>query len=459
MAGPTRVAGVWGQLSRALALLLPAVLLASCGQATVAPTPTPTPASCQALARHRPLGAGRRQPSTPPAALVVRLKPGVPLQQAEELASAAGAEVVKVRRRSRALLARPRPGVGTTGVSNRLASDVRVARVEPDVRVRALEVTPNDPLFREQWALWQIRAPAAWEVTRGLGVKVAVLDTGIAQHPDVAGAAEGYDFVADDPDPTDPGDPNFDCTSHGTMVASIVAAQTNNGRGIAGVTWGASGAQILVARVLDEQGNGSLLDVEEALRWAADRGARVANLSLGTETAAPCPEGLRAAVQEVVARGVLVVAAAGNNGPRSGTVVCPANLDAVVAVGATGPEGTVAYYSSRGPEVDLTAPGGAASGVCSADVRTASPSASDPEDYPCAAGTSFAAPHVSGAAALVLARWPSLDPSEVRAKLERGAEDVGLPGRDPDSGCGMLRADRAVRGETASAPACAPVSR
>lgn len=181
-----------------------------------------------------------------------------------------------------------------------------------------------------------------------------MVDTGISPHPDVPRPAAGYDFVEDDADPTDPGDPSFDCTSHGTMVASVLAALTNNGRGMAGVTWG--DVQLLVARVLDEQGNGSLLDEEEALRWAAERGARVANLSLGTQEAVACPDGLRAAVREVVSRGVLVVAAAGNNGPQAGTVVCPANLTEVVAVAATGPDGAVAWYSSRGPEVDLAAP-------------------------------------------------------------------------------------------------------
>jgi serine protease len=385
---------------------------------------------------------------------VVRLKPGVPWQQAADLASAAGAELVKVRGRSRALLVRPRGGAGTLLVSSRLASDVRVARVEPDVRVRALRIFPDDPLFPQQWALAQIGAPGAWEQGTGGGVKVAVLDTGIAGHPDVPSATEGYDFVADDPDPTDPGDPNLDCTSHGTMVASVIAAQTNNLRGMAGVTWGPSGVQLLVARVLDERGNGSLLDVEEALRWAADRGVRVANLSLGTEAAVPCPEGLRAAVQDVVTRGVLVVAAAGNHGPGSGTVVCPANLPEVVAVAATDPERAVAYYSSRGTEVDLAAPGGAGTGSCTQDVQTASPSNSRPEDYPCAAGTSFAAPHVTGTAALVLSRWPQLAPDQVREKLQRAADDLGTAGPDPETGCGLVRADRAVRGEAAPAPAC-----
>ncbi len=450
MAGRPCLTGL-RRLERAAAGLVVAALAVACGQSGVAPAPSPTPASCQALAR----GTLLRRPTqrVPPAGeLVVRLRPGVPLGQAAESVGGAGGEVVKVRRRARALVVRPRGGVGLVQLSTRLAADPRVARVEPHVRVRALQVPPDDPLYPGQWALAQIRAPDAWGVAVGDGVKVAVVDTGILPHPDVPRPAAGYDFVEDDADPTDPGDPNFDCTSHGTMVTSVLAALTNNGRGMAGVTWG--GLQLLVARVLDEQGNGSLLDVEEALRWAADAGARVANLSLGTPEPVACPDGLRAAVREVVRRGVLVVAAAGNNGPGAGTVVCPANLTEVVAVAAVAPDGTVAWYSSRGPEVDLAAPGGSNFGSCNADVRTASPSASNPEDYPCAAGTSFAAPHVSGTAALVLSRWRSLTPDQVRGKLQRAAEDIGEPGVDPESGCGLLRADRAVRGESAAVPAC-----
>lgn len=154
------------------------------------------------------------------------------------------------------------------------------------------------------------------------------------------------------------------------MVASVLTALTNNGRGMAGVTWGSAGRPYWSGRVrLDEQGTGSLLDVEEALRWAAERGARVVNLSLGTEDPVPRPDGLGSAVQEVVARGVLAVAAAGNRGPGGTcTVACPANLDEVVAVGTTGPDGNGAWYSSRGGPVDLVTPGGSNGGSCAANV-------------------------------------------------------------------------------------------
>lgn len=440
------VLGTWVPHYRPVLAVVLALVLSGCGQSGVGPGPSPAPATCQAQVR-RPGVLRGTGPGQPSGELVVQLRPGVPLVQAEELARAAGAELVKVRARARGLRVRPRAGVGLVQLSGRLQADPRVLRVEQDVRVRALQRVPDDPLYPGQWALAQVGAPAAWEVTTGEGVKVAVLDTGIAPHPDVPAPAEGYDFVQDDTDPSDPGDPDYDCTSHGTMVASVLVASTNNGRGMAGVTWGPGGVSLLVARVLDAEGNGSLLDVEEAVLWASERGARVANLSLGTEGPQPCPEGLRTAVRQALQGGTLVVAAAGNRGPQSGSVSCPANLDEVVAVAATDAEGRVASYSSRGPEVDLAAPGGSGSGSCRTDVRTASPSRASPEDYPCAAGTSFAAPHVSGAAALVLSRWPSWSPGQVRRALEGSAQDLGAPGWDEEAGCGLVRPDRALSGQ------------
>lgn len=318
----------------------------------------------------------------------------MPLAQADDVARGAGGRVVKVRRRLRALLVRPEPHVGTAALASRLGADPRVARVGPDVRMHAMR-TPDDPLF-VQWGLQRIGALTAWDNVTGGGVAVAVVDSGIRAHPDVPTLApdDGNDFVQEDPDPTDPGDPTYDCTSHGTMVASVLGALTDNGRGMAGVTWGPAGVRLVVARVLDESGSGSFLDVAEAILWAVwERDARVVNLSLGAEDpSTPCPPELQRAVEEVSGR-ALVVAAAGNanSGDRQG-VVCPAKLERVLAVAATDPDNRVAWYSRRGPEADLAAPGGSGANSCPTEIVTASPSRSGAEDYPCAAGTSFAAP-------------------------------------------------------------------
>ncbi len=352
---------------------------------------------------------------------------------------------------------RPEPHVGTAALASRLGADPRVARVGPDVRMHAMR-TPDDPLFVHQWGLERIGAPSAWDTTRGNGVAMAVVDSGIRAHRDVPTFApgDGYDFVQEDRDPTDPGDPTYDCTSHGTMVASVLGALTDNGRGMAGVTWGPAGVRLVVARVLGESGSGSFLDVAEAILWAVEeRGARVVNLSLGAEDpSTPCPPELQQAVEEVSGQ-ALVVAAAGNtnSGDRQG-LVCPAKLERVLAVAATDPDNRVAWYSRRGPEVDLAAPGGSGANSCPTEIVTASPSRSGAEDYPCAAGTSFAAPHVAGVAALLWAKNPSWSPVQVEQRLKQTAQDIEATGRDEDTGCGLVRADRALAGEGDPVPAC-----
>ncbi len=386
----------------------------------------------------------------------MRLKPGVPVQQTEDVARGAGGSVVKVRRRVGAVVVRPEPRTGLAALTARLAADPRVVRVARDVGLYAMRV-PSDPLFGMQWGLRQVQAPAAWDQTTGGPVVVAVIDSGIRPHPDVpaVAAGDGYDFVEEDTDPTDPGDPAYNCTSHGTMVASVLGALTNNSRGIAGVTWGPDGLQLIVARVLDESGSGSFVDVAEAILWAVrERGARVVNLSLGAEDpAVSCPRELEEAVGQASRQAVIVAAAGNANGDPQG-VVCPAKLDEVLAVAALGPDKDVASYSRRGPEVDLAAPGGRGNALCSTEIVTASPSSSKPEDYPCAAGTSFAAPHVAGAAALLLSKNPGWSPSQVKQRLTQSAEDLGAVGRDPETGCGLVRADRALSGEADPTPAC-----
>lgn len=440
-------------MRRRAAWALAAALLASgCAQSGVALTPAPSQCYTASVGRWPKV-----PPPRPPVTdLVVRLRPGVPLAQAEDVARGAGGSLVKVRQRLRALLVRPGPRVGPAALASRLAADPRVARVGPDVRLYAV-TTPDDPLFVQQWGLQRIGAPTAWGTTTGQGVAVAVLDSGIRGHPDVPSFApgDGYDFVQEDADPTDPGDPDYDCTSHGTMVVSVLGALTDNARGMAGVTWGPVGVRLVVGRVLDESG-GSFLDVAEAILWAVqERGARVVNLSLGAkDPQTACPPELEQAVEQVSGQ-ALVVAAAGNTdiGHRQG-VVCPAKLEKVLAVAATDPDNRVAWYSRRGPEVDLAAPGGAGTNSCSTEVVTASPSRSSAEDYPCAAGTSFAAPHVAGVAALLWAENPTWSPSQVARRLKQTAEDVEAAGWDEDTGCGLVRADRALSGVGDGTPAC-----
>jgi M6 family metalloprotease-like protein len=251
---------------------------------------------------------------------------------------------------------------------------------EPDYRVTALiDVPTSDPHYSDQWGLRAIGAPEAWLQlpAQPASVTVAVIDSGIcADHPDLAGRIlTGYDFVEDDSTPQD-------AFGHGCGVSGVIAANADNGLGIAGV---APHTQILPLRVLDAQGSGTYSDVAAALVYAADSGAQIINLSLGGTQDSRV---LRDAVQYAADRGARVVAAAGNTGS---SVLYPAAYPAAVAVGSVSSRLTLSTFSSRGPEIDLLAPG--------ENILTTTRAGS----YAPMNGTSFAAPHVAGAAALQLA--------------------------------------------------------
>jgi len=327
-----------------------------------------------------------------------------------------------------------------------------VQYAEQDVYAYA-DATPNDTYYPLQWHYPRIGLPAAWDVVIGSPVIVAVLDTGIRfDHPDLAGVAVGgYDVIDNDPDPTDPGceaDP-YD-PSHGVHVAGTVAAVTDNGRGVAGVVWGGrSGVRIMPVRVLDGCGSGTDATVAAGIVYAADNGAKVINLSLsgpvGTQT-------LKDAVDYAYARGVVLVAAAGND---NGPVDYPAAYPNVIAVAATACNNTRAGYSNIGPEVDVAAPGGDMVD-CDGDGRADlvlstwwSPAHGNAYGY--MGGTSMAAPHVSGVAALLIARGIT-GPAAIQDWLQRTAIDLGPPGRDDHYGWGLVEAASAVG---ASSPATA----
>lgn len=333
----------------------------------------------------------------------------------------------------------------------RMARDPAVLSAEPDVRVAA---TSNDTYFSMQWALGSPAAKAgagnfvaAWPYTTGNDVVVAVLDTGMTAHPDLQSRQfAGYDFVSDttmgadgsgrDADPTDPGDacPSSGSASswHGTAVASQIAAIADNGYGIAG---GAPGARIQQVRVLGKCG-GWLSDTSDAIAWLAGRSfagipapsvrPKVINLSLGGGTS--CPSYMQDAINQANAAGIVVIAAAGNDGAAA--ISSPANCSGVIAVAAATATGDLASYSNYSSQVAITAPGGGQCRQASAGCDTTPTIASGvdgsssfvgytPARY--FAGTSAATPHVSAAAALLLAYTPSLTPAQVRSALLSGA--------------------------------------
>jgi type VII secretion-associated serine protease mycosin len=298
-------------------------------------------------------------------------------------------------------------------------TDAEVLSIEQDAPVSSLGT--NDPLRGLQWALDRTSFEATWPTTRGQGVTVAVVDTGVrGDHEDLAAnLVPGTDLVLG------AGDGRIDPAGHGTHVAGIVGALAGNGRGIAG---GAPGVRIMPIRVLDENGSGYSSDVAAGIIWAVDHGARVINLSLG----GPSPSsGQLNAIRYAISKGAVVVAAAGNSG---GSVVYPAAFDEVIAVSAVGSNLALTGWSSRGPQVDLTAPG---DGI-------ASSYSGHPAQYGYMSGTSMATPYVSAAAALVVAANPKNPPAKVREALEASAKDLGAPGKDWWYGSGLVDPRAAV---------------
>lgn len=307
-----------------------------------------------------------------------------------------------------------------------------------------LAAQTGDPLSADQYALDSIRAVDAWPVSRGSGAVIAIVDSGVdLEHPDLmsrflrdaSGGLVGRDLVDGDGTPQD-------VNGHGTMVAGIAAATAGNDIGIAGV---APEARIMPIRVLDEEGGGRSSDVDEAIRWAVDNGADVVNLSI--ESALPLPGGLlsgapTAAVDYAWGRGVAVVAAAGNSG--SPFTDYPASSP-VLLVGATNSQDRRASFSDTGRRDAVMAPGVA---IVSTWWCTGCPDG--PHTYGRADGTSFAAPHVSGAVAVLLAS--GFDAAQAVQRLRDTARDLEAPGPDSTTGHGLIDVAAAVGAGSSSPP-------
>lgn len=285
--------------------------------------------------------------------------------------------------------------------------------------LREASYTPNDPRFDEQWGPKKIRAPQAWEISEGEGMDVAVVDTGIdSDHPDLqAKVAAQRNFVTK-PESSVAEDDN----GHGTHVAGIPAAVTNNGTGIAGVC---PGCNLLVAKVLNANGSGTDADIADGIIWAADNGAEVVNLSLGGPGESTP---LKQAVNYAWRNGAVVAAAAGNSGDD--TVMYPAAYANAIAVAATNQKDKRASFSTYGSWVDAAAPG----------VKVLSTYLSGGYKY--LSGTSTSAPHVSGLAGLLAAQGRSAP--QIRGIVESTAVDLGPLGKDKYYGWGRINARAAV---------------
>lgn len=339
----------------------------------------------------------------------------------------------------------PSPGVDLETFAERLRREGGIEAVSPNYTAHITTTIPNDPYFAYQYALQNtgqmyrenpplegsagsdIRAVEAWDWTTGeadeSGVVIAVLDTGVAgDHEDLQGKmVPGYNFIADNPDA-------YDDHGHGTLVASIAAANTDNGLGVAGVSWQ---ALIMPVKCVYSTGYGSYTDIAAAIRFAVDNGARVINLSLGGRNPSFI---LEEACLYAYDKGALIIGSAGNQG---GPVLYPAAYDDYcLAVAATDAHDQVPSWSNYGPQVDVAAPGVEVMGALFFPIAP-----QNLDRYGYSSGTSYAAPYVAGAAALLFAYKTFLTPAEAMELIKITADDVNgadLPGEDDFIGYGRI---------------------
>lgn len=367
------------------------------------------------------------------ASYVVGVAPGVSVGVAEAAASAAGANVTGAVAALGLLQVEASPAVARS-----LRETGAVGWIHRERVLHPAGVRPNDPLFPLQWPLRKMGALQGWRVERGTGagVVVAVVDTGVDySHPDLRNrTVPGFDFVNMDDDPADD-------HGHGTHVAGIVAAEPDNRTGIAGVSWGAS---VMPLKVCPAEGGCGSFEVTAAIAYAVQGGAKVVNLSLaGAGDACPPEFELAAALAEE--RDVLLVAGAGNSAGDGNPVMYPAACEGFVGVGATAPNDDWAPFSEHGDFVDLAAPGVAVPSTIPPGLSGMTDGSTTP-DYGPADGTSMAAPHVAGLAALLFAAHPEWTALEVEERMEETAVDLGKRGADEYFGAGRISIARALVG-------------
>jgi|GEM_PF-1878450 len=353
-----------------------------------------------------------------PQELIVKFKSGGFEENKRQINLLADGQIIKTSRHNICLLKVTQP---LTSLISELEKNPLVEYASFNYYVRAF-VVPNDPHFTNQWHMQRIAAPAGWNVTIGdSSVVISILDTGIdPEHTDFAGRIiPGYDFVNDDPEPEDD-------NGHGTHVAGIAGAATNNSIGIAGADWQ---AKVMPLKVLDAQGIGTTYDVCEGIYYAADLGADIINLSLGGYDSSPAYDD---AVNYAHASGCLVIAAAGND--NTNQPVYPGACAHVICVSATNKTDQKASFSNFGTYIDLAAPG---VGILSTLPKN---------QYTYYNGTSMSAPLVSGLAGLLCAQNPLFGPAEIESLLFHYADDLGEPGWDEYYGYGRINVLKSLVG-------------
>lgn len=304
-----------------------------------------------------------------------------------------------------------------------LARNPHVKSAELD-GVLKMRQTPADPYYGNEWHLPMVQAPAAWDVATGSGITIAILDTGVeASHPDLAARiVPGWNFY-------DNNSNTADVYGHGTKVAGVAGAIGNNSAGVAGAAWN---AKVMPMRISDPSGYLTYYSiVANALIWAADHGARVANISYGVDDVAA----VQSAAQYMRNKGGVVVTAGGNAGAYDASP----NTNTMITVAATDGSDLRASWSNYGPYIDVAAPG---AGIWTT-IRGGG--------YGAVNGTSFSSPLTAGVVALMLSANPALQPGQVDSILMSTADDKGTAGRDDYYGYGRINAARAVAAAKAAA--------
>jgi thermitase len=299
-----------------------------------------------------------------------------------------------------------------------------VEYVEPNyILMQNQENQPNDLLYKEnyQWNLPVIGTEDGWSITRGLeDVEIAIVDTGVdLDHPELRNRlVKGYNVLDENDEPEDD-------NGHGTHVAGIIASETNNREGVAGMTWY---NRIMPVKAMGAKGYGTTFDIAKGIVWAVDHGADVINLSLGNYQPSRV---LEEAIQYAYSRNVVMVSAAGNDGSNQPTY--PSAYPEVLSVAAVDYDGRLASFSNYGEYIDIAAPG------------VYIPSTYFNNQYAALSGTSMAAPHVAGLAALVKSANPELTNTQIMQIIKRSAIDLGEQGKDNEFGSGLIDVNSALQ--------------
>ncbi|MEL7022693.1 MAG: S8 family peptidase [Pseudomonadota bacterium] len=451
-------------------LAIPAAFAGGPSPSTTTTALAESPPTNQIIVKYQSLAAS-------PSQIGANIASGNMADQARVLSQALGMQVSNHRRMANGAMVyrinQWRKPAELASMLLKLQADPNVEYAEPDLLLQPM-ATPNDSRYNEQWHYFEstggLNLPTAWDTTTGAGTVVAVIDTGYRAHPDLAAnLLPGYDMISDtfvsvdgdgrDSDATDPGDfstagqcgpgePARSSSWHGTHVAGTVAAVTNNGTGVAGVAYG---AKIVPLRALGRCG-GFTSDIADSIIWASGGSvpgtpananpADVINMSLGG--GGSCSTTTQSAINQARANGSTVVVAAGNSNTNA-SGFNPANCSGVITVASTNRNGGRAYYSNFGAAVDVAAPGGdirasASNGVLS----TLNSGSSGPgsNNYAFYQGTSMAAPHVAGLAALLKAVDSTLTPNEIESIITSTARS--FPATCSQCGSGIADAAAAV---------------